>query len=180
MKIVEICKNIWYSIYIICEKEWWWKLLKKGQIKFTKKAAKKARKIIVKEKADNFIILLNSHASKPPSLTNLSKKLLEVKQDISAKTKLYTNNIKKSEKFFYKTLVNIGKLSLIFSPSFGCVLYIDNQEQSKYENLKLPKLIWPTVYLNESDPTACKTFETVIKTKSIDLADLILETKGEI
>ena len=45
--------------------------------------------------------------------------------------------------------------------------------------MKLPSLEWPTVYLNENNEVAVTKFETTIRNKSIDLADIILELKGE-
>lgn len=154
-------------------------MIKRGQIKFTKKAAEKAIVIFQKKKINEFLFVIKSGAQKPPNSKALYKKLLGVKQDPTSLKKVYTTNLIKAEKLFNTSLLKDGRLSLIFSPTYGCALYITKEQQNKYDEMKLPSLEWPTVYLNENNEVAVTKFETKIQNKSIDLVDIILELKGE-
>lgn len=151
-------------------------MLRKGQIKFSKKASIIAKKIFKNKKISEFLIVIKPGESKSPDSEDLYKRLLGTKQDPDAERKVYTNDITRARKFFEVYLLKEGKLSLIFSPTYACVLYITKDQQSKYEKLKIPKHIWPAVSLNEKDKTAVNTFEQKIKTKSIDLSELILNS----
>ena len=101
---------------------------------------------------------------------------MNVNQNPEFKNKIYTNNIQKTNRLFNEYLLNQCKLNLIISPKSSCALYITQEEslKQKYCNLKIKEHVWPAVYLDEENNTAITTFETIIKTKSIDLADIIL------
>jgi len=153
-------------------------LIKTGQIKFTKKASEKAKEIFHKKKAREFLIVVKSGMQKPSNAKDLYKMLLGVKQDQTSNSKVYTIDQSKAKKLFETFLLQEGRLSLMFSSIHRCALYITKDQQSKYDSLKFPSLEWPTVYLNENSKEAVEKFETKIRTKSIDLADIILEFKG--
>lgn len=150
-------------------------MIKRGQIKFTKKAAEKAIVIFQKKKINEFLFVIESGAQKPPNSKALYKNLLGVKQDPTSLKKVYTTNLIKAEKLFNISLLKDGRLSLVFSPTCGCALYITKEQQDKYDKLKIEGHIWPAVYLNENDKTCLEEFERKITTKSIDLSDLLLE-----
>lgn len=154
-------------------------MIERGQIKFTKKAAEKAIVIFQKKKINEFLFVIESGAQKPPNSKALYKNLLGVKQDPTSLKKVYTTNLIKAEKLFNTSLLKDERLSLIFSPTYGCALYITKEQQDKYDEMKLPSLEWPAVYLNENNEVAVTKFETKIQNKSIDLVDIILELKGE-
>ncbi len=152
-------------------------MIKRGQIKFTKKAAEKAKVIFQRKKIDEFLFVIESGAQKPPNSKALYKKLLGVKQDPTSLKKVYTTNLIKAEKLFNTSLLKDGRLSLIFSPTYGCALYITKEQQVKYNAIKLKSLEWPAVYLDESNKEGVAKFEVKIKNKSVDLADIILDLK---
>ena len=154
-------------------------MIKCGQIKFTKKAADKAKTIFQKKKVNEFLVVVEPGKQKPANSKGLYKILLGVKQDNTFGKKVYTTDQIRANKLFDKSLLKDGRLSLIFSPTYGCALYITKEQQDKYDEMKLPYLEWPTVYLNENNEVAVTKFETTIRNKSIDLADIILELKGE-
>lgn len=154
-------------------------MIKPGQIRFTKKASEKAKEIFQKKKANEFLIVVESGKQKPSNAKNLYKMLLGVKQDQTSDKKVYTTDKIRAEKLFNTSLLKDGRLSLIFSPTYGCALYITKEQQDKYNEMKVPSLEWSTVYLNENNKVAVTKFETKIRNKSIDLADIILKLKGE-
>lgn len=151
-------------------------MLKKGQIKFTKKASEKAKTMFETKKANEFLFVVRQSEKKPSGSKDICKILMNVNQNPGFKNKIYTNNIQKTNRLFNEYLLNQCKLNLIISPKSSCALYITREEslKQKYCNLKTKEHVWPAVYLDEKNNTAITTFETIIKTKSIDLADIIL------
>ena len=151
-------------------------MLKKGQIKFTRKAAEKAKTIFETKKANEFLFVVKEGEKKPPNPKDICKILMNIKQNPESKNKIYTNNIQKTNMLFNDYLLNQCKLSLILSPKYSCVLYITKEEslKQKYQNLKVKEHVWPAVYLDEENHSVVTMFETIIETKSVDLADIIL------
>lgn len=152
-------------------------MIKPGQIKFTKKAAQKTEVIFKNKKISEFLFVIEPGKQKPPNSKDLYKNLLGIKQNSTYVRKVYTTNQIKTEKLFNTSLLKDGRLNLIFSPTYKCALYITKEQQSKYDELKLPFLHWPTVYLDENNKQAVSKFELEIRNKSIDLADIILNSK---
>lgn len=150
-------------------------MIKSGQIRFTKKASEKAKEIFQKKRVNEFLIVVESGKQKPSNANSLYKMLLGVEQGQTSDKKVYTIDKIRAEKLFNTSLLNDGRLSLIFSPIYGCALYITKEQQDKYDKLKLEDHVWPAVYLNENDKACLKEFERKIITTSIDLLDLLLE-----
>ena len=152
-------------------------MLRKGQIKFTVKAAEKVKKIFETKNVSDFLFVVKEGENKPPNSKNVCKILMDAKQDSEIKNKVVTNNAYKLGQLFSDYLLNQGKLNLILSPKFSCALYITKEQglKQKYCNLKVKDHVWPAAYLDEGNESAIRTFETILKTKAIDLADIILD-----
>jgi hypothetical protein len=145
-------------------------VLKKGQIKFTKKAAEIAKVYFKKKKIDEFLIVAPK-SEKPEGGKDFYKILLGEKQDSASLRKVYATDIVKAKKLFEVSLIKEGRLSFLLSPDLSCLLYIDKTQQDKYEKLKTPGMDWPMAILNEG----CETeFERKMnKSVTVDLANLI-------
>ena len=150
-------------------------MLRRGQIKFTKKAAERAKKIF-ETRENNFLFVVKQGENRPSNFKNVCEILMNTKQGPEIKNKVFTNDACRLGKLFSDYMLNQGKLNLILSPKFSCALYITNEQglKQKYCNLKIKDHIWPAVYLDEENESAIRAFETILKTKAIDLADLIL------
>lgn len=151
-------------------------MLKRGQIKFTKKAAQFAEKYFKKKRTENFLVAIKRGEQKPSGYKGFYKQLLGEKQDPSSTYKVYTSNIEKAKKLFEISLIKEGRLSYILSPKFDCLLYLSKDQQSKFKKIISPDTDFPKGLLNESKSDCLSEFERKMnKTSSVDLADLILD-----
>ncbi|MDR2073782.1 MAG: hypothetical protein LBP36_00165 [Oscillospiraceae bacterium] len=152
-------------------------MLKKGQIKFSKKAAEIAKSLFKKKKVNEFLIAIKKRGEqKPAEHKGFYQILLGEKQDPSSVYKVYTADTAKSKKLFEVSLLKETRLSMIFYPSCGCLLYIAKAEESKFKKIKLSEHEWPTAVLNENDNACISEFERKMNKKSAtDLSNLILE-----
>ncbi|MDR1364413.1 MAG: hypothetical protein LBJ32_02145 [Oscillospiraceae bacterium] len=149
-------------------------MLKKGQIKFTVKAAEIAKQFFIKKNANEFLVAVNEE-DKPSGAKDIYKKLLSRKQDSSNELRVYATDIIKAERFLTVNLLKEGRLSFILSLDLSCLLYIAKSQQDKYEKIKMPELDWPIVFLDESKNSNVTEFERKMnKSVTIDLPDLIL------
>lgn len=159
-------------------------MLKRGQIKFTKKAAQFAEEYFKKKKIGSFLVAIKRGEQKPSGYKGFYKQLLGEKQEPSSTYKVYTNNIQKAKKLFETSLIKKGRLSCILSPKFDCLLYLSKDQQDKFKKIILPDTNFPEGLLNEAESDCVSEFERKMnKTSSVDLADLILgirETKVEV
>jgi hypothetical protein len=154
----------------------WEELLKKGQIKFSKKAAPIAKQYFMKKKANAFLAVVKKGEKKLPEHRGFYKVILGIKQDPSFLNKVYTKNIAKAKKFFEVSLLKEGRFNLVFSPKLNCALYISKAQQGQYKKIILPEHEWPIAVLNEAERSCISEFERKMnKTLAVDLADLILE-----
>lgn len=169
----------------------WCLVLKKGQIKFTKKAAEIAKQYFIKKKVTEFLVVLGeaerakrkqekanerkrtgNQKANPSKAKEFYSLLLGAKQ--TSKSKVYTIDIPKAKKLFEVSLIKEGRLSFIFSPTSNCILYISQGQQSKYDSIKLPENKWPAVFLNENNKNSVAEFERKMnKNSAVDLIDLI-------
>lgn len=150
-------------------------MLKRGQIKFTKKAAEIAKTYLKKKKAENFLIAIKKGEKKPSGYVEFYKQLLGEKQDPSSTYKVYTNNVAKSLKIFETLLVKEGRLNLIACLGKNCLLYITKSQESKYKGMKLPETDWPVVAVDEKNNNAMVKFIGKMRMSAIDLSDILLE-----
>jgi hypothetical protein len=63
----------------------------------------------------------------------------------------------------------------MFYLSKNCLLYLTKTQETKYEDMKLEETKWPVAVVNEKNNTAMIKFIGQMRTKAIDLADLISE-----
>lgn len=117
-------------------------MIKCGQIKFTKKAADKAKTIFQKKKVNEFLVVVEPGKQKPANSKGLYKILLGVKQDNTFGKKVYTTDQIRANKLFDKSLLKDGRLSLIFSPTYGCALYITKEQQDKYDEITIFRMAY--------------------------------------
>lgn len=152
------------------------KFAKKGSNKIYRKSGRESKKIFETKNVSDFLFVVKEGENKPPNSKNVCKILMDAKQDSEIKNKVFTNNAYKTGKLFSDYMLNQGKLNLILSPKFLCALYITKEQglNQKYCNLKVKDHVWPATYLDEGNESAIRTFETILKTKAIDLADIIL------
>ena len=149
-------------------------MLRKGQIKFSKKAAIIAKKIFEKKKVNEFLVVVKNGEPTPSGAKDIYKKLLGVKQDASNKQRIYTTDVIRSEKLFLTSLFQEGQFSLIASPTYACALYITKDQESKFEKIKLKNAKWPTVFIDESNSAFISRFDAAIK-KAVDLTEILID-----
>ena len=155
-------------------------MLKRGQIKFTKKAAKFAEEYFKEEKIETFLIAMKRGEQKPSGYRGFYKQLLGKKQDPSSIYKVYTNNIQKAKKLFETLLIKECRLSCILSPKFNCLLYISKDQKDKLKKIISPDVDFPKGLLNESNSSCMQEFERKMnKMSAVDLVDLILQINNE-
>jgi hypothetical protein len=154
-------------------------VLKKGQIKFTEKAAEIAKVYFKKKKVEDFLIAIEEGAQKPPEYKEFYKILLGERQDVTSKCKVYTKDIVITKKLFEVSLMKEGRLSTLFFLDKGCLLYIAKAHESKYETIKHLDAKWPMAAVNENDNDAMIKFIALMRTKAVDLSDLILEVNNK-
>ena len=151
--------------------------MKKGQIKFTEKAALQIKAFFKIKNASELFIVVNSKDKKPLNAKIFYEHVLGVRQYPMAKNKVFTSNVNAAKKLLGDCIVGKDKLSVIVSPTYGCALYITKDQQTKYSKIKVSELDWPAVYLDESNTSAIEIFEEKINKKSVDLSELILSLK---
>ncbi|BED92024.1 MAG: hypothetical protein CfP315_0597 [Candidatus Improbicoccus pseudotrichonymphae] len=149
-------------------------MLEKGQIKFTEKAAEIAKVYFEKKKVNEFLIVA-PNLEKPEGVKDFYKILLGKEQDPTSLRKVYTKDIMRTEKLFEVSLVRESGLSFILSPYLGCLLYIAKTQESKYKTIKRPDSDWPMAVVNENNDSVMIKFISHMRTKAVDLADLVLE-----
>ncbi len=149
-------------------------MLKKGQIKFSRKAASKAKEMLKRKNASKVFMVVNSKDKKPLNAKVFYNQILGVRQYHMAENKVFTSNINTAKMLLSDYIVGKGKLSIIVSPTYGCALYITEDQQTKYSKIKVSELDWPAVCLDESNPNTIKIFEEKINKKSVDLSEIIL------
>ncbi|MDR1241013.1 MAG: hypothetical protein LBK29_04055 [Oscillospiraceae bacterium] len=151
-------------------------MLKNGQIKFSWKALSIVRPYFIKKKVNEFLVVIKPGEIKPSGLKDIYRQLVGEKQNPANKNMVYANNLEKAKKFFSHLLLKEGRLSLIASPAYNCVLYISKEQQNKYNRIKSPDFDWPAAFLNENESTCVAEYERKMnKTTAIDLSELISE-----
>jgi hypothetical protein len=148
-------------------------VLKKGQIKFTKKAAKIAEIYFKKKEVSEFLIVAPK-SEKPEGSKDFYKILFGEKQDSTSLNKVYTKDVIRAKKLFEISLLKESRLSMLTLLSKSCLLYIAKAQESEYEAIKHPDANWPMAVVNENDIGAMIKFISQMKTKAVDLADLVL------
>lgn len=152
------------------------RLIKTGQIRFTKKAAEVAKTYFKKKKAEDFLKAVKKGEDKPSGYYGFYEQLLGKKQDSSSECKVYTNDFSNSIKMFETLLIKEGNLNLMAYLSANSLLYITKGEQAKYKEMKLPETYWPISVVDEGNKSSMTKFIAEMK-NTIDLSDLLLEIK---
>lgn len=151
-------------------------MLKKGQIKFSKKALAIIKPYFIKKKVREFLVVIGPSQTKPSGSKDIYRQLLGIKQNPQSKHRVYATDLMKAKKFLGHSLFKEARLNVVVSPTYGCALYIPKDQQAKYNKIKSPDFDWPTVFLNDEDSACVSEFKRKTdKATAIDLSELISE-----
>ena len=116
-----------------------------------------------------------TESQKPVGAKNVNTLLTGKKQSPLPNIRVYTKDMQQINKIFTSSLVKEGRLSVIIHQSNGCMLFITKSQEKLFDDIKLPEMKWPIVFVNEFDDKCVDQFYKQMNTMGIDLHN-ILET----
>ena len=147
-----------------------------GYIRFHRNAVKIAKDLFKKkEQKHGKIFYVVEKSQKPVGSKNVHKLLTGKKQNPVPDVMVYTKDIQRVNKIFTSSLMKEGRLSVIIHQANGCMLFITKNQEKLFDDIKLPEMKWPMVFVNELNNSCVKYFYKQMNNIGVEFCN-ILET----